>query len=172
MRPLSLPVAAAAGLSAVILACSGNPLPGNMLGTYAVVAQSQVNSCGLASPNPWSFDAQLSESGTTLYWSWMDGSPPLSNSMTMSSQATLLASEEVNVDGTADGGLGPCTMDRNDTLQIDLGSGSPPSSFQGTINYAFSVASGWNCADQLASAGGQYAILPCTVTYSMTATRQ
>ena len=76
------------------------------------------------------------------------------------------------MDGTADGGLGPCTMDRNDTLQIDLGSGSPPSSFQGTINYAFSVASGWNCADQLASAGGQYATLPCTVTYSMTATRQ
>jgi hypothetical protein len=175
MHPRSLYASVAVGLSAIVLACpacSGNPLPGNMLGTYAVVATSQTNSCGLAAPDPWSFDAQLSEDGTTLYWSWMDGSPALSNVMSAATQATLLATEQVNVDGAADGGLGPCTMERDDTLQIDLGSGSPPSSFQGTINYAFSVVSGWNCADQLASAGGAYAALPCTITYSMTATRQ
>jgi hypothetical protein len=166
-------VALSAGaISCWVLACSGNPLPGNMLGTYQVVAQSQTNSCGLAAPDPWDFDAQLSEQGTTLYWSWMDGSPPLSAAMSTSSQGTLLANEQLNVDGTADGGLGPCTMARADTLQIDLGSGSPPSAFSGTIEYVFSVAPGWDCADQLASAGGQYAALPCTITYTMSATRQ
>jgi len=166
-------LAAVAGvLSWTVLACADKPLPGNLLGTYQIVAQSETNTCGLAAPDPWTFDAELSEDGTTLYWSWMDGSPPLSNAMSSTSQATLLASEQVNVDGTADGGLGPCTMERDDTLQIDLGSGTPPSTFQGTIGYAFSVPSGWNCADQLASAGGQYAVLPCTITYSMTATRQ
>jgi hypothetical protein len=168
----SVLAAAAVGLGVMVLACSANPLPGTMLGTYAIVAQSQTNTCGLAAPNPWTFDVEISQSGTTLYWSWMDGSPLLSNAMSTPSQVTLLASEQVNVDGTADGGLGPCTMERDDTLQIDLGSGSPPSSFEGTIGYAFSVPSGWNCADQLASAGGQYATIPCAISYAMTATRQ
>ena len=63
-------------------------------------------------------------------------------------------------------------MERDDTLEIDLGSGSPPSSFEGTIGYAFSVPPGWNCADQLASAGGQYATIFLHDLYSMTATRQ
>jgi hypothetical protein len=163
---------AVAGAAWTVLDCSENPLPGTLLGTYAIVAQSQTNTCGLAAPDPWTFDAELSQSGTTLYWSWMDGSAPLSNVMTTSSEATLLASEQVNVDGLPDGGLGPCTMERDDTLQVDLGTGSPPATFEGTVNYAFSAASGWDCADQLASAGGQYATLPCTITYSMTATRQ
>jgi hypothetical protein len=171
VRRCVLASGATALLGVVVLAC-GNPLPGNMLGTYAVNAQSLTNTCGLAAPDPWTFDAQLSQNGTTLYWSWMDGSAPLSNTLSASSQATLLATSQVNVDGTADGGLGPCTMQRDDTLQIDLGSGTPPSTFEGTVSYAFSVASGWDCADQLASAGGQYAVLPCTITYSMTATRQ
>jgi hypothetical protein len=168
----SVVAVSAGGLSWVVLACSGNPLPGNLLGTYQIVAQSQTNSCGLAAPDPWTFDAELSEQGTTLYWSWMDGSAPLSTTMSSSSQATILANEQINVDGTADGGLGPCTMARADTLQIDLGSGSPPSAFSGTVGYVFSIVPGWDCADQLASAGGQYAALPCTVTYTMSATRQ
>jgi hypothetical protein len=172
MVPLRRPAVVILASAGTVLACSGNPLPGTMLGTYAVVAQSQTNSCGLAAPDPWTFEAQLSQDGTTLYWSWMDGSPPLSNAMSASLQATLDASEQVNVDGAADGGLGPCTMVRNDTLQVDLGGGSPPSTFQGTIGYAFSVAPGWTCVDQLASAGGQYATIPCAITYSMTATRQ
>jgi hypothetical protein len=44
--------------------------------------------------------------------------------------------------------------------------------FTGSIGYAFSVPSGVDCSDQLAAAGGMYATLPCTVSYSMTATLQ
>ena len=66
---------AAAVACAFVLACGGSPLPGAMLGTYQVVGQSKANSCGLGAPNPWSFDAERSpEQGTTIYWSWMDGS--------------------------------------------------------------------------------------------------
>ncbi len=160
----------AASFSLLGAACDEQALPGKLLGTYTVDAQSQTNSCGLAAPNPWQFDVQMSEDGELLYWSWMDGTPavsaPLSGSM-----ATLLASQQANVDG-ADGGLGPCSMERDDTLQVTLGSGSPPSAFTGTITYAFSVTAGSDCSDQLGSAGGQYAQLPCTVTYSASATRQ
>jgi hypothetical protein len=158
-------------LACGVAACNQNPLPGTMLGTYAVTAQSQTNSCGIAAPNPWTFDVQMSQSGTTLYWSFMDGSAPLSTSMTGTS-ATLVDQVEANVDGTADGGLGPCTMLRADTLQVDLDTSSPPSSFSGTINYSFSIAEGADCSDQFLAAGGQYQTLPCTIAYTMTATRQ
>jgi len=161
-------------LLAVILlpACADSPLPGHLLGTYKVQAQTQSNACGLAAPNPWMFDVQVSEEGQTFYWSWLDGTPPLSAFMTSSTAVSLLASQQANVDSTADGGQGPCVMERDDTVTVALGSGSPPPTFSGTIGYAFSVADGSTCTDQLAVSGGQYTALPCTITYTMTATRQ
>ena len=123
---MHLPAPAAVGVLtvAVIASACSNPLPGTMLGTYQVVAQSQTNVCDLAASNPWTFDVELSQDGTTLYWSWMDGSAPLSGPITTEA-VTLLATEQVNVDGTADGGLGPCNLERDDTLTLTLGTGSP-----------------------------------------------
>jgi hypothetical protein len=152
--------------------CSDSPLPGTLLGTYAVVGQSQTNTCGLGAPDPWKFDVQLSKDGMILYWSWLDGSPPASSPLSAELQATLTASQTGNVDGTGDGGVGPCTMARSDTIGLTLGDESPPNGFTGTLSYVFSVLSGSNCADQLTSSGGQYDALPCTIAYSITASRQ
>ena len=160
-------LAAAAAFGVLGAACKETALPGTMLGTYAVSAQSQTNSCGLGAPDPWQFDVQMSEDGVLLYWSWLDGTPPLSAPLS-GTMVTLLASQQANVDG----GLGPCNLERDDDVQITLGSGSPPTTFTGTIRYSFSAASGSDCADQLLSAGGQYASLPCTVTYTASANRQ
>ena len=159
--------------AAALLACSDSPLPGTMLGTYSVTGTLGTNSCGagLGAPSPWTFSAQMSEQGTTIYWSWMDGSPPLSAPFT-SGSVTLTTSQSANVDGLPDGGTGPCTMTRTDTLQIDLATGSPPPSFTGTVEYAFGVASGANCSDQLSVYGGMYDVLPCSTSYSVVGTRQ
>ena len=156
-----------------VAACSATPLPGKQLGTFKVTAQTSTNSCGggLAAPSPWTFDVQMSESDSLLYWSWMDGSPPLSGTLTAQSTAHVTNNTSVNVDAT-DAGGGPCTMERNDDLEITLGSDSPPSSFAATITYTFAAASGSDCSDQLASAGGSYAAVPCTLEYSATASRQ
>jgi hypothetical protein len=153
--------------------CANTALPGTLLGTYHVVATLQTNTCGagLGAPNPWTFDVQLSQEGSTLYWSWLDGSAPLSNALDDDS-TSLTTTSSANVDGTADGGLGPCTMQRNDTVGVTLASGSPPASFTGTIGYAFSVESGANCSDQLSATGGSYDSLPCTVSYTTTASLQ
>jgi ABC-type glycerol-3-phosphate transport system substrate-binding protein len=159
------------GMVAAPAACAAPSMPGTTLGTYKVTAQAETNVCGLTAPNPWNFDVELSQDGTTLYWSWMDGSPYLSGPVA-SQAATLLASEQVNVDGTADGGLGPCTLERDDQLLLTLATGSTPASFTGSISYAITPVAGSNCSDQLATVGGQYAVLPCTITYSMTSTRQ
>jgi hypothetical protein len=160
---------AAALACTLMLACGGSPLPGAMLGTYQVVGQSKTNSCGLGAPNPWSFDAELSEQGTTIYWSWMDGSPLLSGSLGGQGKVTLGRSGTVNADST-DAGLGPCNLQRTDDLELTLATGNK--SFTGTISYSYVVASGATCTDQLASSGGQFSALPCTVTYTVTGTRQ
>jgi hypothetical protein len=170
---VAAPLVAIAGIACMAgsAACGDTSMPGTTLGTYAVTAEAQTNVCGLTAPNPWTFDVELSQDGTTLYWNWMDGSSYLSSPVD-SQSATLLAAEQVNVDGTADGGLGPCTLERDDQLVVALGSGSPPATFTGTISYAISAVSGSDCSDQLSTVGGMYTTLPCTITYTMTSTRQ
>jgi hypothetical protein len=158
---------AALAVGAVLVACASTALPGTPLGTFKVTAQSQTNTCGLGAPDPWTFDVELSQSGSTLYWSWMDGSPPLSGPVNASSQASITDSASGNVDGT-DAALGPCTMQRYGDLELDLAS----SSFTGTIAYTFSIASGADCSDQLVAAGGQYDTLPCSLTYTVSASKQ
>src|SRR5579871_4029305 len=114
-------------------ACSDSPLPGSMLGTYQVTGQPQTNSCGLGAPNPWNFNVMLSQQGSTLYWSWMDGTPMMRGFLS-SAQASLTENDTTNADPT-DAGLGPCNLQRALTVQLTLGSGSPPSTFSGTISY-------------------------------------
>jgi hypothetical protein len=154
---------------ALAAACSDTPLPGRLAGTYKVVGQIVTNTCGLDAPNPWTFDVQISEDGTLLYWSYLDGTSPLSSPLSAQLTATLTASEQENVDGTADGSFGPCTMIRTDSIPITLATGWPPPSFSGTIVYAFSASPGADCSDQLVSSGGLYDVLPCGITYSMSA---
>jgi hypothetical protein len=164
----------ALGLAALLLACSDSALPGTMLGTYSVVGTLTANTCGagLGAPTPWNFSAQMSEDGTSLYWSWMDGSPSVYGVMTSSTEATITGGDSANVDGAGDGGTGPCSMSRVDTLQIELGSGSPPPTFTGSLVYAFSADPGSMCSDQLSASGGMYDTLPCSTTYTLTGSRQ
>jgi hypothetical protein len=152
--------------------CQDTPLPGTQLGTFKVTGTTTTNSCGpsLGAPDPWVFDAQLSEVNDLLYWSFMDGNAPLSGALAGTS-ASITATTSANVD-PSDGGLGPCTMSRDDEISLTLGAASSPSSFTGTISYRFTVPSGATCSDQLASAGGQYATLPCTLAYTVSGQRQ
>ena len=162
--------AAAACLLAAAAACSDSPMPGRVLGTYTVTGQSKSNTCGLGAPDPWKFTVQLSESGSTLYWSWLDGSPLLSAPTSSSGQVSLRNSQQLNADST-DAGLGPCTLLRDDDLELTLATGATPASFTGTIGYTYTPASGSTCTDVLNSSGGTFSTLPCAVSYGVSATR-
>lgn len=153
-----------------LAACSATPLPGTQLGTFKVVAKAKDNSCGLGAPDPWTFDVQLSRSGSTLYWSWMDGSPLMSGTLDSSSHASITTTQTGNVDAT-DASLGPCTMQRSDDLEVDLPA-AQGASFTGTLGYSFTAATGADCNDQLAAAGGQFEAIPCAVSYTMTGSPQ
>jgi hypothetical protein len=150
--------------------CSDSPMPGRVLGTYTVTGQSNSNTCGLGAPDPWKFTVQLSENGSTLYWSWLDGSPLLTGTASSSGQASLKSTQQLNADST-DAGLGPCTLVRDDDLEIALGAGTTPASFTGTISYAYTPAGGSTCTDVLSSGGGSFSSLPCAVSYGVTASR-
>jgi hypothetical protein len=94
----------------------------------------------------------------------MDGTAPLSAPLTSGTVANLTNQLGADVDGDGGGG---CTMNRTDAVDVTLSSSNSPSSFTGTIRYTFTVPAGSTCNDQLTSGGGQYAELPCSVTYKM-----
>jgi hypothetical protein len=168
MRSVACCAAAAAWMLAT--ACSDSPMPGRVLGTYTVSGQSKSNTCGLGAPDPWKFTVQLSMRGSILYWSWLDGSPLLSGPASSSRQVIVKNSQQVNADST-DASLGPCTLVRDDDIEITLAAGTTPRSFTGTVAYAYTPANGSICNDVLSASGGTFASLPCAVSYDVTATR-
>jgi hypothetical protein len=168
----------AIGSCALVAACTAQTsLPGTALGTYNVTGKISTNTCGssLGASNPWSFSVNLSKDGTTLYWEDTSGSSQLSGTLSALGMATLTTTITANVDAS-EAGAGACYLQDTQAIALTLASGSPPSGFTGTCTYTFAVATtittSVNCGDQLASAGGSYATLPCTVAYSLEATRQ
>lgn len=172
-RRLGALLSGAALMSLAAIACSSKTMPGATLGTYDVVGTASADNCGagLGAPDPWSFSVRLSKDGTTLYWNWLDGTPYVSGSLDSNNATTMTSSNTGNVDGT-EAGAGPCSMTRIDTMGLTVPTGDAPETFSGTLSYAFSVAAGANCADQLTSGGGSYDTLPCTLTYALTAKRE
>lgn len=152
-------------------------LPGTSLGTYQVVATLGANSCGagVAPKNPWRFTVELSKDGTTLYLANTDGTDEVSGpfATTDETSATLVSAVTENVNAT---GAAPCNLTLSTSYALSLPAGSPPATFSGTASYDYSVASAvsssTDCTAQLASNGGKYTTLPCTVNYKLNATRQ
>jgi hypothetical protein len=184
VRGASLATCAVASTVFGAASCDQTPLPGNQLGTYAVTGSLTSNSCGagVMAPASLSFNATISESeaGTTLYWSsdFGTGSTPttLSGSLVNSSASLTTTPVVANVDGT-NGVTGPCNLDEGVVLDIDLGSGSPPNTFTGTVSFSDTVdpssATAENpCNDQLTQNGGTLDTLPCAFAYSLSGSLQ
>jgi hypothetical protein len=145
------------------------------LGNYAVVGALGTNTCGsgIGATNPWDFTVELSEDGTTLYMAQTDGTDEVSGTLS-STAATLTSVVTSNVDAT-DAGAGLCDLTQATSFALTLSSASAPKSFKGTATYTYSVAtlaSTSNCTDQLSASGGEYATLPCTVSYALVGTLQ
>ena len=172
-RSRALVLAASVGL---IAACTGKDptRPGDSIGIFTVTGALVASSCG-ATPNPWTFTVHLRHDGTTLYW--VQGTQPISAPVDSAAYAALTTSTTDTVrDATST--LAACAMERDDTVDVTLAGVtygakdiSPATSFTGTLAYHFSVVSGTDCSDQLAAVGGDYAALPCDISYTLTATK-
>lgn len=176
MKPHVSVLASGVALLAMCLSCTTSSLPGTALGTFNVTGTLGTNTCGsgLGATNPWTFTALLSEDGTTLYWE-ASGGTELSTTLSSMTQATFTSTVTSNVDAT-EAGAGSCDLQDTTVIALILGSATAPTTFSGSISYAFeassAVSSSNNCTDQLTSSGGTYDTLPCSVTYSVTGTRQ
>lgn len=176
--PLVLAVAAAlTGGSG----CSGHDpyRPGESVGTFHVTGKLVASSCG-ATPDPWEFDVKLRHDTTTLYW--VQGGAPISAQVDATSRAILKTSVTTTVrPADAKTQTAACAMARSDVVDVvlapkmgtstaakDVGAAT---SFTGTLGYQFTVVDGSSCDDQLSDMGGDFAALPCTVSYDLTATR-
>ena len=96
----------------VLASCGPSPgLPGTSLGTYNVSGALVANTCGagLGLPNPWTFTAQMSEDGTSLYWE-MSGGSSVSGAMSSATQVSITAIDTANVDTSEAGVAGPCDL--------------------------------------------------------------
>jgi hypothetical protein len=164
-------------------------MPGTPLGTFNVTGTLASNTCGAGqnAPNPWTFQVQLSLDGSVLYWWDGDAGDPYLSGVLSGGVASFDDSEtgydpadaSASCAQTSNGNWynpqtsapctppAGCTMTRSDAYAITLG--STKTTFTGTLGYTFTVASGSDCSSQLSSAGGTYDVLPCTLTYSLTA---
>ncbi len=157
-------------VSAGLVACAGTRdarEPGEKLGTFHVTGKLVATSCGKAL-DPWRFDVRLSREGSTLYW--IQGALPIAGKLDAQSRVRLDARAEAVVEKKDPRrGIEGCTMRRIDALDATL-TGEPPTGFEASLVYRFEMASG-DCSTQLSMAGGEYDVLPCTMTYALSAER-
>ncbi len=172
------------GLTLALSSCvQSSSLPGDSLGSYAVVGTLATNTCGsgVGAQNPWNFTAKMSKDDDTLYLDQSDdndGSEIVSGLVdsTDGTTATLTTAVTTNVDGNANGVAGPCNLTLSTSFDLVLNDASASQSFTGKATFAYSAATGvsstTDCTDQLSSSGGKYWTLPCTVQYTVKATRK
>jgi hypothetical protein len=175
--PCVLAIAAIAGGSG----CSGHDpyRPGESVGAFHVTSKLVSTSCG-PTPDPWEFDVKLRHDSTTLFW--VQGSAPIAGQLDAKAHAVMKTSV-VNTVRAADAKTqtAACTMSRSDVVDLVLAPTTAPvmaaadvgaaTSFKGTLAYQFTVVEGSSCEDQLTELGGDFAALPCTVSYEIAATR-
>lgn len=157
-------------------ACSGKDpySPGTKLGTFHVSARLAHTSCG-PTPDPWEFDVRFNHDGGTLYWIQTDA-PPIEGRVDASATSRLESELTATVrPADAKAKREACVITRSDVLTVTLADASAqrtsdPSrlqSFTGTLVYAFAPTGGSDCSDQVTTAGGDFAALPCSVQYAV-----
>ncbi len=166
---------------ATFVACTGkDPYnPGSSLGTFHVAAKLGGASCGPA-PDPWEFDVRLSQEGSTLYW--IQGGAPVAGQVDAKNHVLLTSTSEHTVRAadvrTKSTG---CVLLREDALDVvltqtretsDVDHGlAATTGFGGTLTYGFTPHASSDCAAEVSAFGGDFATLPCDVTYAVTGAR-
>lgn len=158
------------------LGCSGGKdpkIPGDELGTYAVVSTLQTSTCGpgaLGSKDLWQFQVKLSQEGHDLYW--LNGAEAIAGDLAADGVSFGFDSHVVVNAIAAGKGQPGCAISRIDTGSGRLSSSAPPvESFEGTLRYGFQPLAGSDCTPLMAVEGG-FHTLPCEMTYAMTASRK
>jgi hypothetical protein len=156
-------------------------LPGDYLGSYTVTGTLASNSCGsgVGAEESVKLSVDMSLDDDTLYLEQTGSDDTeVATGEVDSDDGTTATLTNVVTTNVKDvyGNVGPCNLTVSTTYDLVLNDASASQSFAGvaSITYAAatSVSSTTNCTSQLASEGGKFATLPCTVEYDLEATRR
>ncbi len=147
-------------------------VPGELLGDYAVTGRLRDSTCGegaLEAADPWSFEVRLSRQGDELFWG--NGREVISGTIEHSTQRfsfeTAVAVELEPAKAPHPG----CSVLRQDRANGELhGIDDDVAGFDGTLEYGFAATEGSDCSAQVGT-GGDIAVLPCSIEYSLLAER-
>lgn len=158
----------------VAVACGGkDPTnPGVGVGTFKVTATLTSTTCG-STPNPWVFDVRLNSDGSTLYW--IQNSLPVAGAVDGSARTKLETSVTSELRHATDKVPESCSVTRSDNVEMALSDADAKPAvdpadvrkFSGILKYTFAPTAGSQCDDQLLSTGGDFATLPCAITYML-----
>ncbi|HEY8077656.1 MAG TPA: hypothetical protein VIF62_26200 [Labilithrix sp.] len=151
--------------------CSGkDPYnPGQGIGTFHVTSTLVSSSCGTV-PNPWEFDVKLRHDAQTVYW--VQGGAPVQGKLDAHSNTSMTSSTSTTLrDANAQTHVAACVVTRTDSVAFALDTTDPSAAtaLSGTLGYRFDPDQGSDCADQTLDSGGDFAALPCDVSYTITA---
>jgi hypothetical protein len=165
-------------LALACAACSGkDPYnPGTSLGTFHVSAKLTGSTCGTV-PDPWEFDVKLAHEESTLFW--IQGGAPVSGTMDNTARAQLKTTDSRELRAAnPKSKLAACVVIRDDVLDVALAGETPDAPlatvgeatrFNGKLTYRFRPMDGSECSDQTLDQGGDFAALPCEVSYDLAA---
>lgn len=148
--------------------------PGTQLGTFHVTGTLGASTCGegaLGASPTWEFDVDLARGSGVLYWD--NGAEVLTGALD-DDDVTFAFDALVAIDmrDEASAGYGPCVIQRRDTASGALSDpGDDVESFSATLTYAFSPTEDSQCWDLVEGEQPLFAALPCTLAYSLTASR-
>ena len=140
-------------------------------GAFTITANVSQTTCGvgaLGMPNMWSLVIGLGQDKTTGACTWDSGGGPVAG---MCNGAAMSFAGQVVIDMRAggDGTLPACSIERDDTVSLTVDNITAPTSFSGSMTYTFTPTSNSDCADLYVGNNAQFATLPCTVEYAMSA---
>ena len=147
-------------------------VPGEPLGTFHVTAALEASSCGpgaLGSTPSWEFDVKLSRDGSRLFW--LNGAAPVAGHVDPDGRSFGFETTVTIEVEPARADRPGCLVERVDRAAGTLeATGSEVTGFEGTLEYAYSVASDADCSSLVGVKGG-FAGLPCSLGYAMAATQ-
>lgn len=144
------------------------------LGAFDVTATIKATSCGIGAlgmANQWTFVVGLGREGTVATWD-VGGGPITGTADASGKELSFDARLVIDMRKEADGessDMPACSIERQDLAKAVLDDAADPSTFTGTLTYAFAPTVGSNCADLFVGPTAQFAELPCTVQYGVSA---
>jgi hypothetical protein len=156
--------------------------PGEAVGAYHVTATPTSNGCGAVAidARTVTFDVELRRQDSFAYWR-RSGAALVGGGYDVNGAFTFQTSDAIANVGS-DGGV-PCTLMQSESIVgtsamtltadggvLDAGTsddGGVPTVLMGTDDVTFDALRGTDCSPLLASRGGAFYALPCTVHYEL-----